>query len=190
MSYSGRSPPVRGAGPGARTEPAGPARAARRPRRGAVPLAERPSDDARHRGGGRLAWVACLRWTIEEDFELSKGEAGLDHYEVTRFRSWYHRITLSLLALAFLKSIQRDWGESDRSGRGGLSDASTARPSVRSPTNRGSSTDRESRACHARLRVPSRLVGVSVLSVDRPRGQGWSGRNAGGSTKALNEVSR
>jgi SRSO17 transposase len=57
-----------------------------------------------------MAWVGCLRWTIEEDFELAKGEVGLDHYEVTRYRGWYHHITLSLMALAFLKSVQREWG--------------------------------------------------------------------------------
>jgi SRSO17 transposase len=58
-----------------------------------------------------MAAVGCLRWTIEEDFELAKGEVGLDHYEVTRYRGWYHHITLSLMALAFLKSVQRGWGE-------------------------------------------------------------------------------
>lgn len=65
-----------------------------------------------------LARVGCLRWTIEEDFELSKGEVGLDHYEVTRYRGWYHHITLALLALAFLKSVQRDWGEKRDRGLG------------------------------------------------------------------------
>ena len=55
-----------------------------------------------------LAWVGCLRWTIKEDFELAKGEVGLDHYEVTKYRGWYHHITLALLALAFLKSVQRE----------------------------------------------------------------------------------
>lgn len=58
-----------------------------------------------------MAAVGCLRWTIEEDFELAKGEVGLDHYEVTKFRGWYHHVTLSLLALAFLKSVQREWGK-------------------------------------------------------------------------------
>ena len=65
-----------------------------------------------------MAAVGCLRWTIEEDFELAKGEVGLDHYEVTRYRGWYHHITLSLLALAFLKSVQREWGKK-RSARVG-----------------------------------------------------------------------
>ena len=58
-----------------------------------------------------MAAVGCLRWTIEEDFELAKGEVGLDHYEVTKYRGWYHHITLSLLALAFLKAVQREWGK-------------------------------------------------------------------------------
>jgi SRSO17 transposase len=61
-----------------------------------------------------LAEVGCLRWTIEEDFELAKGEVGLDHYELTRYRGWYHHITLSLMALAFLKAMQAEWG-----GKGG-----------------------------------------------------------------------
>lgn len=72
-----------------------------------------------------MAWVGCLRWTIEEDFELAKGEVGLDHYEVTKYRGWYHHITLCLLALAFLKSVQLEWGKkrSDRLDPGSASAA-------------------------------------------------------------------
>ena len=65
-----------------------------------------------------LARVGCLRWTIEENFELAKGELGLDHYEVTRHRGWYHHITLVLLALAFLKSVQCGWGKKGHPGDG------------------------------------------------------------------------
>jgi SRSO17 transposase len=65
-----------------------------------------------------MARVGCLRWTIEEDFELSKGEVGLDHYEATRYRGWYHHITLALVALAFLKSVQCDWGKKRARGLG------------------------------------------------------------------------
>jgi len=57
----------------------------------------------------QMAWVGCLRWTIEENFELAKGELGLDHYELTKYRGWYHHVTLVLLALAFLKSAQGHW---------------------------------------------------------------------------------
>ncbi len=65
-----------------------------------------------------MAAVGCLRWTIEEDFELAKGEVGLDHYELTRYRGWYHHITLSLMALAFLKSVQHEWGKKRSPGVG------------------------------------------------------------------------
>jgi len=67
-----------------------------------------------------MAWVGCLRWAIEVDFELAKGEIGLDHYEVTKYRGWYHHMTLCLLALAFLKSVQFEWGKKwgDRVGSG------------------------------------------------------------------------
>ena len=86
-----------------------------------------------------LARVGCLRWTIEENFELAKGELGLDHYEVTRYRGWYHHITLVLLALAFLKSVQCGWGEKrhpgDRAGGppalGGRTTPSRVDPGVR-----------------------------------------------------------
>ena len=65
-----------------------------------------------------VAWVGCLRWTIEENFELAKGEVGLDHYEVTKLRGWYHHITLVLLALAFLKSVQWTWEKKTDHGLG------------------------------------------------------------------------
>lgn len=71
---------------------------------------------------GELAWVGCMRWAIEDDFALAKGETGLDHYEVTKFRGWYHHITLSLLALAFLKEVQKKW-EKKRDDRIGSRDS-------------------------------------------------------------------
>jgi SRSO17 transposase len=49
-----------------------------------------------------LVAVAGTRWTIEECFELGKGEVGLDEYEVRHWPGWYRHITLSMLALAFL----------------------------------------------------------------------------------------
>ena len=55
--------------------------------------------------------VGCLRWTVEEDFKLAKGQVGLDQYEVTKYRGWYHHMTMSLLALCFLKVIQSEWGK-------------------------------------------------------------------------------
>jgi SRSO17 transposase len=49
-----------------------------------------------------LVRVAGLRWAIENGFQQTKNEVGLDHYEVRRWPGWYRHITLALLAHAFL----------------------------------------------------------------------------------------
>lgn len=54
-----------------------------------------------------LVQVAGQRWTVEECFELAKGEVGLDHYEVRQWQAWYRYITLAMLALAFLAVVRR-----------------------------------------------------------------------------------
>lgn len=50
--------------------------------------------------------AAGTRWTIEECFEMAKGETGLDHYEVRSWTGWYRHITLSMFALSFLTKIR------------------------------------------------------------------------------------
>jgi len=50
----------------------------------------------------RLIEVAGTRWTVETCFKESKGEVGLDHYEVRSYDGWYKHITFALLALALL----------------------------------------------------------------------------------------
>lgn len=40
-----------------------------------------------------LASVAAACWTIEQCSEESKGEVGLDEYEVRYWQSWHHHIT-------------------------------------------------------------------------------------------------
>ena len=60
-----------------------------------------------------LGWVGAMRWPIETEFETAKGEAGLDEYEVRGWPGWHHHITLSLLAGAFLLTVQQDWGGKD-----------------------------------------------------------------------------
>jgi SRSO17 transposase len=52
---------------------------------------------------GEMVRVAGRRWTIEEGFEQTKGEVGLDQYEVRRYDAWYRHVTLALLAHAFLE---------------------------------------------------------------------------------------
>jgi SRSO17 transposase len=49
-----------------------------------------------------LVQVAGRRWTVEEDFQVSKGLAGLDEHQVRRWGSWHRWVTLAMLAAAFL----------------------------------------------------------------------------------------
>jgi SRSO17 transposase len=51
--------------------------------------------------------VAGSRWGIEDCFGEAKNEAGLDHYQVRRYRAWYRHVTLSMLAHAFLAVTAR-----------------------------------------------------------------------------------
>jgi SRSO17 transposase len=46
--------------------------------------------------------VAGGRWSIEKGLEETKGEVGLDQYEVRGYRAWYRHVTLALLAHAVL----------------------------------------------------------------------------------------
>lgn len=56
------------------------------------------------------ALVAGARWAIEETFQTSKGETGLDHYQVRQHTGWYRHVTLSMFAHAFLSVIRAKKG--------------------------------------------------------------------------------
>lgn len=49
-----------------------------------------------------LIWLSGLRWAIEQCFEESKTELGMDHYEVRKFMGWHHHILTCMLAHFFL----------------------------------------------------------------------------------------
>jgi SRSO17 transposase len=49
-----------------------------------------------------LVKVAGCRWAIEENFQASKGLAGLDEHQVRTWTSWQRWVTLAMVALAFL----------------------------------------------------------------------------------------
>lgn len=53
-----------------------------------------------------LVQVAGSRWMVEECFQTSKNETGLDHYQVRGYTAWYRHITLSMAALAFLAILR------------------------------------------------------------------------------------
>ena len=60
-----------------------------------------------------LARVGGSRWRIETEFETEKSDVGMDEYETRTWAGWHHHIALSLLAGAFLLSLQQAWGEKD-----------------------------------------------------------------------------
>jgi SRSO17 transposase len=57
-----------------------------------------------------LGQVASRRWTIETGFEQTKGEVGLDEYEVRSWRGWHHHVALALLAGLFLLQLKQELG--------------------------------------------------------------------------------
>ena len=56
----------------------------------------------RHVPLATLVKVAGLRWPVEENFQASKGLAGLDEHQVRTWTSWHRWVTLAMAALAFL----------------------------------------------------------------------------------------
>jgi SRSO17 transposase len=74
----------------------------RQPDEQAYYLARGPADT----GQDALIGVAGARWRVEESLELSKGDCGLDEYEVRGWAGWYRHVTLSLWALAVVAVIR------------------------------------------------------------------------------------
>ncbi len=60
-----------------------------------------------------LVRVAGTRWTVESDFEVAKGEVGLDQYEVRSWTGWQRHITLAMWAQALLSVIRATALETD-----------------------------------------------------------------------------
>jgi len=49
-----------------------------------------------------FVWLSGIRWAIEQCFEETKSELGMDHYEVRKYRGWHHHILTCMLAHFFL----------------------------------------------------------------------------------------
>jgi SRSO17 transposase len=64
-----------------------------------------------------LVQVAGQRWKIEESFEITKEEVGLDEYEVRRWTGWYRHITLAMLAQAYLAVTRNNAAEREGENR-------------------------------------------------------------------------
>jgi SRSO17 transposase len=49
-----------------------------------------------------FVWLSGIRWAIEQCFEETKSELGMDHYEVRKYRGWQHHMITCMLAHFFL----------------------------------------------------------------------------------------
>lgn len=57
-----------------------------------------------------LIELARVAGAIEETIQTSKGETGLDHFQVRQYAGWYRHITLSMFAYPFLSVIRSKKG--------------------------------------------------------------------------------
>ena len=65
-----------------------------------------------------LVWLSGVRWAIEQCFEETKTELGMDHYEVRKYPGWHHHMLTCMLAHFFLWHLQMRWGKKSTSAYG------------------------------------------------------------------------
>jgi SRSO17 transposase len=53
-----------------------------------------------------FVWLSGVRWAIEQSFEETKTELGMDHYEVRKYSGWHHHMLTCMLAHFFLWHLQ------------------------------------------------------------------------------------
>jgi SRSO17 transposase len=58
-----------------------------------------------------FVWLSGVRWAIEQCFEETKTELGMDHYEVRKYPGWHHHILISMLAHFFLWHLKLRLGK-------------------------------------------------------------------------------
>lgn len=62
-----------------------------------------------------FVWLSGVRWAIEQCFEETKTELGMDHYEVRKLPGWQHHILTCMLAHFFLWHIKIRLGKKSTS---------------------------------------------------------------------------
>ena len=77
--------------------------------------------------------TAGRRWAVEETIQTSKGEVGLDQYEVRHWTPWYRYLTLAMLAHAYLCVLRATAAE-----KGGASSACSLAARAAGPNERTS----------------------------------------------------
>lgn len=58
-----------------------------------------------------FVWLSGLRWAIEQCFEETKTELGMDQYEVRKYPGWNHHILTCMLAHFFLWHLKIKLGK-------------------------------------------------------------------------------
>ncbi len=58
-----------------------------------------------------FVWLSGMRWPIEQCFEETKTELGMDHYEVRKYPAWHHHILTCMLAHFFLWHLKIKLGK-------------------------------------------------------------------------------
>jgi len=58
-----------------------------------------------------LVWLSGVRWAIEQCFEESKTELGMDHYEIRKYAGWHHHMLTTMLAHFFLWHLKLRLGK-------------------------------------------------------------------------------
>ena len=58
-----------------------------------------------------FVWLSGVRWAIEQCFEETKTELGMNHYEVRKYPGWHHHMLLCMLAHFFLWHLQLRLGK-------------------------------------------------------------------------------
>jgi SRSO17 transposase len=53
-----------------------------------------------------FVWLSGVRWAIEQCFEETKTELGMDQYEIRKYAGWHHHILTCMLAHFFLWHVQ------------------------------------------------------------------------------------
>lgn len=62
-----------------------------------------------------FVWLSGIRWAIEQCFEETKTELGMDHYELRKLPGWVHHMLTCILAHFFLWHIKFRLGEKSTS---------------------------------------------------------------------------
>lgn len=65
-----------------------------------------------------FVWLSGMRWAIEQCFEETKTELGMDHYEVRKYPGWHHHMLTCMLAHFFLWHLKIRLGKKSSGAHG------------------------------------------------------------------------